>query len=466
MTKHSWFHVLLLPVMVLLLHACSEPRNKLDAVKRSGELVVMTLNGPTTYYEGPGGPAGIEYDLAKAFADYLGVKLRLVVAENMEEIEAAILANKIDLVAAGIRVTGERKKIMRFAPPYQQVYQQVVYNKNNRRPRTVRDLLRKQIEVIHGSAYEKTLKDLKKRYKKLKWLSLHDKDIEELLRNVWQDVVDITIADSNIYGIHRQYYPELRVAFNIKGPQSLAWAFPKSLDKSLYNQSVKFFRKQARSGDLARLHERYYSGRVSYFNLTIYRLRVQNRLPKYQQLFEAAGRKYNIDWRLLAAMGYQESYWDPNAISPTGVRGIMMLTNITAKSIGVSDRIDPKQSIEGGARYLRKLIDRMPKQIKGKDRLWMALAAYNVGYYHVQDARKITRKQRGNAHRWKDVKERLPLLSRPFWFQKTKYGYARGYEPVEYVTRIRAYYKVLVKVDSTEQEQQKSDALDFRNPAM
>ncbi len=458
----------LLMALAVALAACTEPRNKLEAVKRSGEITVLTRNGPTSYYEGPDGrPAGIEYDMAKAFADYLGVKLRLVVIDNYSKFKKTLTGGKIDFVAAGLTITEERKKYMRFSPPYQTIYQQVIYRRDSKPPRSVRDLVGRQIEVVTGTSYTENLRRLKKRksYRHLKWVEV-DKGVEELLQNVWSGLIDLTIADSNIMAISRQYYPELKIAFNISGPDKLAWAFPLSEDQSLYRAAAKFMYRYRKSGNLARLKERYYGATTtSYFNLTIYQLRVQTRLPLYQTLFEEAGKKHDLDWRLLAAVGYQESYWDPRAVSPTGVRGLMQLTSITAKHMGVKDRLDPAQSIYGGARYLRKMIERLPSSIKGKDRVWFALAAYNIGFNHLQDARIITRKLGGNPNSWRDVKKNLPLLTLWAWYSKTKYGYARGYEPVTYVTRIRSYYDVLVKIDRAEQQSIYPDALEFRNPA-
>jgi membrane-bound lytic murein transglycosylase F len=153
--------------------------------------------------------------------------------------------------------------------------------------------------------------------------------------------------------------------------------------------------------------------------------------------------KNGLDWRLIAAISYQESHWRPRAKSPTGVRGMMMLTQPTAKEVGVTNRLDAQQSLEGGAHYFLKLHQRLPEEIQEPDRTWFTLAAYNVGWGHLEDAREITHFQGGDANRWVDVKERLPLLERKEWYKYTKHGYARGNEPVTYVQRIRHYYEVL-----------------------
>jgi len=241
----------------------------------------------------------------------------------------------------------------------------------------------------------------------------------------------------------------LRVAFDIGEKQELAWALPKTDDNSLYLEVQKFFKKIKENGELTRLIERNY-GHVEdfdYVGTKIFRRHIETRLPRYQALFESAAARYNFDWRLIAAMGYQESHWDPDAVSPTGVRGIMMLTQKTAKDLNIKDRLDPRSSISGGTKYFKQTHQRINKKIPEPDRTWMAMAAYNVGYSHLQDARKITRKLKKDPNRWIDVKQALPLLAKKKWYKQTRYGYARGWEPVQYVENIRSYYDILKWVD-------------------
>src|SRR5690606_21592681 len=157
-------------------------------------------------------------------------------------------------------------------------------------------------------------------------------------------------------------------------------------------------------GLLAQLIERYYgaASRSNFINLTVYRLRIQNRLPLYQKLLEESAAPHGLDWRLLAALAYQEPYWDPGLVSPTGERGFMMLTRDTAGQLGITNREDVAESIEGGARYLRQMLDRIPERIPWPDRLWFALAAYNVGLYHLEDARILTKRLGGDPDKWTD----------------------------------------------------------------
>lgn len=457
-----------LAVMVLAItaSACSPvEKNRLDSIRANGEFVVVTYKSPTTYYDNPEGPAGFDYDLVRAFADHLKVNLKLVVADGFTGVLPRLLAGEADMAAAGLTVTEQRRQAVEFGTPYQQIRQQVVYRLGTLRPTGLADLVGRQIEVRAGTSYVERLEELKQEYPGLSWIEVDDKETDELLQLVWEGLVEVTIADSHIFAINRQFFPELQVAFDFQKPESLAWAFPKSEDDSLLRVAKTFLDHQRNNGFLEQLVERYYgpASRSNFINLTVYRLRIRNRLPPYQSLFKEAGRKYDIDWRLLAAVGYQESFWDSVAVSPTGVRGIMMLTEETANQLGLTDRLDPAQSIDGGARYLRHLIDRMAPTTPEPDRIWMALAAYNFGLSHINDARELTRKKHGNPNAWNDVKEALSKLRVRSWYQK---GKPRGLESIVFVNRIRTYYDILVKLDEEAKASERPDALRLRAPAI
>ncbi len=173
---------------------------------------------------------------------------------------------------------------------------------------------------------------------------------------------------------------------------------------------------------------------------------ITTRLPHYREEFQQAEEKTGIPWVLLASMSYQESKWNRHAISPTGVRGLMMLTRSTAADLGIQNRLDPKKSIAGGARYLAHLHQRVPKDIRQSDRLFVALAAYNVGLGHIRDARILAKRLGKNGQQWEGLREVLPLLAKKKYFQDLPHRYARGWEPVQYVKRIREYQKILDQV--------------------
>jgi membrane-bound lytic murein transglycosylase F len=455
--------------LALTLAGCSLfDDNKLAAVRSAGELVVATRPGLATYYPTPEGFGGFEYDLAKAFADSLGVRLKVVVADRVEQIFAQLIKGDVHFAAAGLTATEARRRWVRFAPPYREAQQQVVYRLGTKRPADVAALVGHQIEVPAGSSHAERLFGLKQDYPGLLWTEVPDKTSDDLLEMVWEGLLEITVADDHVVMINRQYFPELQVAFDLGERQPIAWAFPLAEDDSLFQAAAKFLDKHRASGQLATLVDRYYgpASRSNFINLTVYRLRIQNRLPLYQQLFQRIAQEFDLDWRLLAAIGYQESYWDPAAVSPTGVRGLMMLTEETAEQIGVADRLDAEQSVRGGARYFRQMLDRLPPGVTGPDRAWMALAAYNVGFHHLEDARALTRQQGGDPNTWHDVKERLPLLASIKWARQTKFGLARGHEAVMFVNRVRTYHDVLARLDQEERARNRSEVLDLRVPAI
>lgn len=431
-------------IALLWLTGCSQPANELERVLQQKELVVLTRNAATTYYEGPHGPVGMEYDLAKGFADHLGVKLRIVVVSTVSEILSRLAEGEADLAAAGLTITQPRKVWARFTTPYQHITQQLVYRTGTKRPKNL-EQLEGTLEVVADSSHEERLHTLQTEFHDLSWIENKEADSEELLTLVWERLIDYTVADSNEIMMNQRYLPELRVAFDLTEPEPLAWAFPKFKDDSIHKAANEYFKQIADSGQLAQINERYY-GHLNHFDYVgtrTFKQHVQQRLPEFRHLFEYAGKEFGVDWILLAATAYQESHWDPDAVSPTGVRGIMMLTQNTAREVGVKKRTDPVESIRGGALYLRKLMKKVPERVQEPDRTWLALAAYNVGYGHLEDARIITQSQGGNPDSWKDVKNSLPLLRKRKWHKNTKHGYARGSEALQYVENIRSYYAIL-----------------------
>ncbi len=416
----------------------------LAQVKQRGVLTVITRQSPTTFYESYGGPDGLEYQLASRFAEYLGVNLEISLASNLTEIIQSVNNGDADLAAAGLSITEEREQWLSFAAPYDRVYPKLVFKQGNRWPRDFRQL-DGELRVMADSSHAYHLLKVKREFPGLSWSETNEETSEDLLISVLDGHIDYTIADSNELALNRRFYPELAIAFSVGEGNDLAWAFSRNEDDSLRAEAIKFFDQFKRSGDLDRLLEQYY-GHVENFDYVGTRTFLKasrEKLPKYLPLFQKYATD-EIDWRLLAAIAYQESHWNPRAKSPTGVRGLMMLTLPTAKQLGVKSRLDPEQSIRGGARYIAKNKRRIPQRIPEPDRTWLALAAYNIGFGHLEDARRLTEKFGADPDRWVDVKEHLPLLRQRKYYRQTRFGYARGDEPVRYVDNIRRYYETLV----------------------
>ena len=436
----------LLLVSFSLLIACGEAQPHLEEIRERGELRVLTRYAPTSYYVKGESLAGFEYELAQQFAKHLNVKLKIIVPDNLGDMLQLIEQGKADIAAAGLTVTPSRKDIIRFGPVYQEVTQQLVYRQGTKKPRNITALKEGQLEVVANSSHVEQLQSHQQEIPALDWLENSELDSSGLLELVQLEMIDYTIADSNEIAANQTLFPELRVAFDISVPQPLAWAMPLAEDGSLYDEMVTFFDNMNASGDLDRLTAKYYGHirRFDYVDTRAIHRRILTHLPTYQSTFEQAANDYNFDWRLLAAISYQESHWNPQAVSSTGVKGLMMLTQATAKQMGIENREDPTQSIHGGAAYLASIRKRLPERIVEPDKTWIALASYNIGLGHVEDARVLTEKAGKNPNLWPDIKAHLPLLSKKKWYEQTRHGYARGGEPVRYIENIRRYYDILL----------------------
>ncbi|NOQ15757.1 MAG: membrane-bound lytic murein transglycosylase MltF [Methyloprofundus sp.] len=432
--------------------------NQLERIKATKTLTVLTRYDPTTYYESSEGLSGLEYDLVRLFAKHLNVEAKFIIPTTFAEILQKTQANEADFAAAGLTITKERQQQFLFTPPYHKITEQIIYRTGTKRPKRPKDLVNGILEIVKDTSHVETLLKLQQKNPQLQWLTNELLDTDELLYLVNERLIDYTIADSNQITLIRRFYPKLNVAFNISSPRQLAWAFRKSNDLSLFNEAKAFFTQIKKNKTLEQLLERHYghTRNIKYVGHCTFHLHLQSRLPQYQELFAAAATKFNLDWRLLAAISYQESHWNEHAVSPTWVKGLMMLTKATADQLGVKNRIDPKESIYGGARYFKQRLKKIPARIPEPDRTWFALASYNVGFGHLEDARIITQKLGKNPDKWIDVKQSLPLLSKKEWFSKAKHGYARGAEPVIYVDNIRSYLDLLIWYTSNKEQEEAS----------
>ncbi len=440
----------------LILSTCSPQRSPWEQLQADGVLRLITYNSATTYYLGAEGETGFEYDLAKRFAEFLGVRLEVVTADNPQDLIARLLKNEAHL-AAGLTITDSRKQQLDFGPELYSITQQLVYRAGQPKPKSLESAIQRSkgrlLELSPGSSHAEKLEDIEEKNPALHWVENPYANSEELLYRVADGEIDYTIAHSHLIKLSARYYPQIRVAFDTGEPQALAWAFsPQDADK-LLPLAKNFVKKIKKSGELNRIIDRYFSDadNLGYVGAVKFAEHVRTRLPLYEDAFKTEAEKNQLDWRLLAAVGYQESHWNRSARSPTGVRGLMMLTKATAKQMGISNREDPFQSIIGGARYLREQIERQPPEIVEPDRTWMGLATYNIGHGHMIDARELTRQLGANPYHWVEVRRHLPLLMQARWHRRTKYGYARGREAMRYVANIRSYYDILRWMTTTEE---------------
>ena len=413
-------------------------------ISKNKKLTVFIRNSPSVYYEGVDGPTGFEYDLVNALADSLDMELDLKVYYNVNDVLDEIKNGEGDLASAAITITDDRENEYGFSDPYQTVQQQVIYKRGHDFPEDLADLGNFQILVGANSSYDQRLKVLKEEFPGLSWETTDELSTEQILEKVWKGEIECTVADNNLFAINQRYFPGLESALPISEEQSLAWVI--NDENKVLQQYVNLWLEKFESEkQLAIIRDRYY-GHINIFDfvdIRAFHKRVETRLPKYKGLFKKAGKKNGIPWKLLAAQAYQESHWDPKAKSRTGVRGIMMLTENTARSLGISNRLDPVESIMGGARYLKRLERIVPDDFIEEDRIIYSLAAYNVGMGHMKDARVLAKKLGYDEMSWKGLKKALPLLSNEKYYKTLQYGYARGTEPVRYINRIQNYTEIL-----------------------
>ena len=440
--KNQYIATMAFLIITLFFITSCGGQNALERIKKSGKLTVLIRNNAHCYYTYREKPMGFEYDLATAFSDYLGVTLE-VLTPSWEGLMESLEAGKGDFIAASFTITPLRKEKVDFSTTYLSIQQQIISHKDNYNFNSLEDIRGKEVHVRRGTSYEKRLYKLNREGFQIK-IKLHDDTpTEELISMVHDKKIGLTVADSNVAMLNRRYYPDIKIAYPLGEEQFLGWAVKKG-EKALLKKINAFFQKINKDGTFQKIYTRYYAyvDIFDYYDLKKYHQRLDTRLPEYTEVIQKAAKKYGFDWRLIGAMVYQESHFNPDAISFTGVKGIMQLTKDTAKELGVGDRTDPVQSIMGGVKYLRMLYDRY-EDVQDPDRLLIALASYNVGRGHILDAQGIAKEKNMNPNSWADLAKILPLLRNPKYYEKTQYGYCRGTEPVRYVKRILSYYDIL-----------------------
>jgi membrane-bound lytic murein transglycosylase F len=432
----------------VLLSTCSSPPSVLERILRSGELRVVTRNTPAAFYYGADEPRGVEYELARGYAARLGVSLRIYIDD---QVFPDLASGKAQIGAASLTIADARRDSVSFGPGYQAIEPLIVYRRGTPRPRKLADLVGGRIEVVASSSHAALLEKLREQEPLLTWIEHSQRSSDELIRRVAEGEMDYTVADSHLFELLRHFYPDLRVAFPLGPTERIAWALPKG-DEPLRESIAAYFAEIEATGELKQILDRYYfaSREFDYVGSRAFMRHVNTRLPRYRDYFLEAERSTGLDWRLLAAIAYQESHWDPAAVSPTGVRGMMMLTELTANMMEVKDRLDPRGSILGGAHYILRVRRKVPERIGEPDRTWLAVAGYNLGFGHLEDARVITEMQGADPDSWQEVRARLPLLSDQSWYSRVQRGFAAGQTAVAYVDNVRRYYEILMWLDSHE----------------
>ena len=445
----------LLP-LVAIMAGCSQgesetasthkPAEQLAPPQETGVLEVATRNGATTYYlDRHQNPIGPEFSLVSRFAESKGWTVNWTMHDSTAEVLQALEAGNTHLAAAGLTHLPSRTERFTRGPAHTEITEQLVCHRDMRpMPRKPESMPEVSIAVTADSSYVETLNKLAIEHEGITFTEDDSRTTEVLLSEVAEQDIDCTVADSNIVQVMRRHFPHLEVAMNLTQGNNLGWYLPAGSD-DLAGSTREWMNSTDGDEAIGYIESRYYAyiGEFDFVDLRALNRRIDERLPDFIDRFAEAETTTGMPADLLAALSYQESHWDPAAVSPTGVRGIMMLTRNTAESLGVMDRLDPVAAIDGGARYLADRHRRLPETIPEPDRTFLALASYNIGRGHLLDARQLARELGKNPDSWDDMKEVLPLKADKRYYPSTRYGYARGYEPVHYVQRIRNYRDVI-----------------------
>lgn len=434
----------LVAALAFLLADCTPRPAALDVIRARDELRVVTLNTPTCFYYGAQGAEGLEYRLARAFAAELGVRLLMYPVSGEHAMQAELAAGRADIAAAQLTATRDWKRVGDAATPYAKVPQLIVYRRDGKRPRSTLQIESSKLAVRAGSPQEQTLERLKRTVAPtLQWVDTAPNNADPL-EDVKSGEATYALVDAREFSFAHHLYPDILSGFTLPDERPVQWITRRGA-RDLLNAVNRFFRAVGESGRLARMQQEETGNHreFEYEESKEFQAHLAERLPRFQPWFEAAAAQTGVDWHLLAAIGYQESKWDPHAESGDGALGVMMLTSDTAEAMGVSDRTNAQQSITAGALYLADVRSKVPSRIPEPDRTWLTVAAYNVGFGHLEDARILAQSRGKNPDSWVDVREQLPLLAQERWYSRAKRGYARGWEPVQFVDRVQRFLTLL-----------------------
>jgi len=437
--------VVISAMMAIAFSGCvDKPMHRsLEDILNSGEITVITRNNAHCYYLYREEAMGFEYDLAQAFADHLGVKLHVRIAEKWEGMIPELANGSGDFIAASMTITPERQREVLFSDGYHEIQQHIVVHRKNREIKQTQNLAGHTIHIRKGTSYQDRLTEIRNEGIEFRVTLHEDTSTQELISRVADGSIAVTIADSNIALLNRRYHPQIRISGAISANQRLGWAVhPQAAD--LHAKINRFFEAIRKSGRLKEIYRRYYAGIewFDYLDLSAFHRSIQVRLPRYRETIRKAADEHRLDWRLIAAQMYQESHFRPAAQSHKGAYGLMQLTKAMAKSLGVKNILDPEENINAGVAYLRTLYNHFDRATE-QDRLFIALAAYNIGLGHIWDARDLARERNLDPNRWSSLEQTLPLLRKHKYNKNLKYGYARGTEPIQYIKQIMIYYDIL-----------------------
>ncbi len=432
----------------------------LAEIKARGLLRVLTRNNSSHYFVFRGEQWGFQYELAKHLADQLGVRLQMVVPADRDSLTAALLAGEGDIIAAGMSITAGRERKVVFSPTVTQVQRFVVTHEDIVKPlATPSDLSR---FVLHLN-FRSTTFGMAEAFQRRLGLPLLVEDVppevemEEMLRRIGVGDYEATIVDEDLLQLEQAAGTPVVARLPIGGPIQKGWAFRPS-STELAAQTSAFIEKHQKDGLIRIIYGKYFAPETRLARHARdfeFRADEDGRISPYDELFRAAGEDTGIDWRLLAALAYSESRFDPTVRSRFGAVGLMQVLPSTAKQqkdVKLPKNLeramlDPAFNIPLGAKYLKWLMARFERAgVSKKQQIRFALAAYNAGVGHVLDARELAHETGRDPNLWFGNVEQAMLLKKDRkWHKKTRFGFCRADQVIAYVSRIQTRYDVYVR---------------------
>lgn len=436
---------------VLARHFTHQPQHAftddLPGLKERRRLRMITRNNAMTYFIHRGRQVGFEYELIKEFADRHDLRLDIVIPDSHAGLLAYLNEGKGDVVAAAMTITAERRAQAAFTRPYNEVEELVVVRADEDSIASLADLAGRTVHVRPSSSFYTTLTALADSIEGLQIAPLPDSlETEDILASVEEGHYDITLCDSNLLDVELAYGRQLKAAFSIK-PTALGWAVRP--DNPALLAALNQYVQEEKGGLFFNvIKQRYFKNKRTIAKAKdSLRVDLSGRLSPYDELVKKYARQYGQDWRLITAQMYQESKFNPQATSWVGARGLMQIMPVTGRELGFTDLHDPEENIHAGVKYMAQLVDRFDPKIPIDERMRFALASYNVGYGHVLDARRLARENGWNPDQWFGHVERaMKLLAKPAYYQRARYGFCRGGQPVHYVSNVQSFYDAYVGV--------------------
>ncbi|MFC3152147.1 transporter substrate-binding domain-containing protein [Litoribrevibacter euphylliae] len=405
-------------------------------------LRMITRNSSDSYFMWRGELMGYEYDLIKKFADRHDLYLDVIVADGQDMIDL-LLQGKGDLIASSqARLASRRARGVEFTRPYN-VVDEVLIGRSGLELTSLEELSGFTVMVEANSSYREGLLALKQQGIDFQLVSPDDLEINDeadLMGLVTDGIVDFTVVDNHLAARELLDRPDLQVYLSVTADVGHGWAVRKD-NKELLAKLNQYIKKHYRGLFFNVTWQKYFDTERGKF-LGRDPLEISGQLSPYDSIVRPLAKDKRFDWRMIVSQMYQESRFNPKARSHVGAKGLMQVLPRTGKELGIHDLYNPEANIRAGVFYLDWVRDRFPKQLVPAERVLFALAGYNAGYGHVQDARRLARKKGWNPDQWfGSVEKAMLLLSKRKYYRNARFGYVRGREPVEYVRQIQRRYQ-------------------------